>query len=136
MRLNGFHIADNGTLARCEMYGPPNLEVWERAYKVLATVLIMQEAVRPGELDRYEAMIREFVNTYGVDGWPTIYQADVRCRQERMQTLRRKGMRLHNIGPNSAIAAGFDLARPGDMFGAPPCSTRSSGRKKFTSNVC
>ena len=79
---------------------------------MLATLLIMMEAVRPGELDRYQAMIREFVTTYGAVCWPTTHQADVRCRQERMRPLRRQGMHMHNADDAAAIAAGFDVAHP------------------------
>ena len=41
-------------------------------------------------------MIKGFHDDYGHRCWPTIHQADVRCRQERMQTIRRNIVMLYN----------------------------------------
>ena len=40
MKLSGFHISDDGTLEKCEIFGPPSIDAWSRAYKVLRTVLV------------------------------------------------------------------------------------------------
>ena len=112
MRLGGFFIAADGTLEKCELYGPTSLAEWSRSYRVLSTILIMQEAVFPEELDAYHNHISDYATRYGDRCWPTIYQADVRMRQERMQTIRRRGVQSHNADPQAAALAGFDVNKP------------------------
>jgi len=112
MRLGGFFLSGDGTLQKCELFGPVSYIDWAKSYRVLCTVLLMLEAVFPEELDAYEAHIHEFSTRYGERCWPTIYQADVRMRQERMQTLRRRGASMHATDPAAAARAGFDPAVP------------------------
>ena len=66
----------------------------------------------PEELTLYHDLVQEYLRRYGTACWPTIYQADVRCRCERMQAYRRKGLRLHETNADMAKAAGFDSAKP------------------------
>jgi len=112
MRLGGFFIAADGTLEKCELFGPTSASDWSRSYRVLSTILIMQEAVFPEELDAYHNHIANYAARYGDRCWPTIYQADVRMRQERMQTIRRHGVQMHNADPQAAAQAGFDENKP------------------------
>jgi len=112
MRLGGFLIAADGTLEKCELFGPTSASDWSRSYRVLSTILIMQEAVLPEELDAYHNHIADYAARYGDRCWPTIYQADVRMRQERMQTIRQRCVQLHNADPQAAIRAGFDVNKP------------------------
>jgi len=112
MRLGGFFLSSDGSLQKCELFGPVSYVDWAKSYRVLCTVLLMLEAVFPEELDAYEAHIHEFSTRYGERCWPTIYQADVRMRQERMQTLRRRGVSMHTADPAAAARAGFDPAVP------------------------
>ena len=60
----------------------------------------------PEELDAYIALIQEFSGRYGERCWPTIYQADVWMRQERMQAIRRRGVTLWNQDQAAATRAG------------------------------
>ena len=112
MRLGGCFLASDGSLQKCELFGPTNFEDWSKSYKVLSTILIMLDAVFPEELDGYHDLIKEYHCRYGFRCWPTIYQADVRCRQERMQSLRRRGVSLHNADPAAAGRAGFAVDKP------------------------
>ena len=112
LKLGGMHITDSGVFERCEQFGPPCYETWAKAYKVLHSCLVMCDAVLPSQLDAYAAMIKGYSDDFGAKCWPTIYQADVRCRQERMQALRRKIVLLHNDSPNLAAAQGFDQLYP------------------------
>jgi len=110
MRLGSYFITVGGTLEKCELYGPTSASDWNRSYRVLSTILIMQEAVFPEELDVYHDHIADYAARYGDRCWPTIYQADVRMRQERMQTIRRRGVQIHNASPH--IRAGVDEMKP------------------------
>jgi hypothetical protein len=112
LKLGGFHITDGGVFERCEQFGPPCLETWMKAYKVLHTCLVMSDSVLPSQLEQYAALIKGYHDDFGSKCWPTIYQADVRCRQERMQALRRKIVMIHNDSPNLAAAQGFDPLHP------------------------
>jgi len=112
MRLGGFFLANDGSLCKCELFGPTTFPDWSRSFRVLATILIMLEAVFPEELDSYHDLIRDYSTRYGERCWPTIYQADVRCRQERMQSIRRRGIALHTADPAVAARAGFLIAAP------------------------
>jgi hypothetical protein len=73
---------------------------------------VMSDSVLPSQLEQYAALIKGYHDDFGPKCWPTIYQADVRCRQERMQALRRKIVMLHNDSPNLAAAQGFDQLFP------------------------
>ena len=112
MKLGGFHITQNGTFEKCELYGPATFTDWMKSYRVLSTVLIMLEAVEPEELEAYADLIRGYVSRYSSTAWPTIYQADVRQRQERSQHHRRIGVKMHNADPAVAKAHGYDDATP------------------------
>jgi len=112
MRLGDFFIAADGTLEKCELYGPTSASDWNRSYRVLSTILVMQGAVFPEELDAYHNHIADYAARYGDRCWPTIYQVDVRMRQERMQTIRRRGVQIHNADPQAAIRAGFVENKP------------------------
>ena len=65
MKLNGYFIPDNGTLEKCEIFGPPTFDAWSKAYKVLQTVLVMIGAVLPAQLDRYHDFVQAFAYTCG-----------------------------------------------------------------------
>ena len=112
MRLGGFFIAADGTLEKCELVGPTSASDWSRSYRVLLTMLIMQEAVFPEELDAYHNHLASYASRYGDRCWPTIHQAEVRVRQERMQTIRRRSVQIHNADPQAAIQAGFVENKP------------------------
>jgi len=112
MRLGSFFIAADGTLEKYERYGPTSASDWNRSYRFLSTILIMQEAEFPGELNAYHNHIADYAARHGDRCWPAIYQADVRMRPEHMQTIRRRGVRIHNAGPQTAIGAGFDETKP------------------------
>jgi len=72
----------------------------------------LQEAVSPEELDAYHIHIADYASRYSDRCWPTVYQADVRRRQERMQTICRRGMQLHDADPQATIRAGLDENKP------------------------
>ena len=108
MKLGGFFLATDGSLQECELFGPSSFADWSKSYKVLATILLMLEQVWPEELDGYHELIKEYAGRYGPNGWPTVYQADVRCRQEKMQIIRRHGVELWNTDQAAAARAGFN----------------------------
>jgi hypothetical protein len=84
----------------------------------------MNDSVLPSQLEQYAALIKGYHDDFGSKCWPTIYQADVRCRQERMQALRRKIVMLHNDSPNLAAAQGFDPVFPWRYVWKAACDDR------------
>ena len=72
-----------------ELYGPNNLGTWPQSYNVLLTVLVMIDAVDLGHLQKYRAHIERMAERYGTRVWSVIYQADVRCRLENMERIKR-----------------------------------------------
>ena len=112
LKLGGIHIAGDGTFEKCEQFGPKTYECWARAYRVLHTCLVMHDTVLPSQFGQYMSLTKSFHDDFGPRCWPTIYQADVRCRQERMQTVRRKIVMLRNENAATAAAQGFDPATP------------------------
>jgi len=108
MKLGGLLLAADGSLQKGELFGPSSFADWSKSYKVLATILLMLEQVWPEELDGYHELIKEYACRYGSKGWLTVYQADVRCRQEKMQIIRRRGVELWNTDQAAATRAGFN----------------------------
>eukprot|EP00435_Cladocopium_sp_Y103_P056506 s702_g19.t1 len=118
IRLSGYTIERDGTLRTIELYGPNNLGAWLQSYNVLLTVLVMIDAVDLGHLQRYKSHIERMAERYGPKVWSVIYQADVRCRLEHMERLKR-GLKAEH---DTAVAAGkttdYDAKRPWNLVWA------------------
>ena len=109
-----------GGWTRQELPGPPSFEAWLKCWRVLECSLLLLQAVRPERLRNYEDKIRGFNAQYGETVWPIIYQADVRCRSEEFERLRRYAEIAQSKIPAGSISAGgpsvseFDSKLPWD----------------------
>ena len=114
LKLQGSTFGADGTIQPIEVSGPPSFDFWSKSYACLRTALISWRAVELGRLDMYAGMIRRYVSRYGERAWLQIYQADVRCRGEHMERVRRRG----DEERSRALAAGqshpLDPSRPWD----------------------
>ena len=91
MRLSGLAFGEKGVLRNVEIYGPPTFAHWEACYKCLRTGLIGWKAVGLGRLEGYYGMMKRYSDRYGPACWCLLYQADVRCRLELTERIRRRG---------------------------------------------
>ena len=90
LKLQGLQMHAGGVLKELELVGPPNVEAWLECFRLLMTGLIGFKAVSLGTLMDYAEKIKSYASRYGDKTWAMLYQADVRCRHEHMERLRRK----------------------------------------------
>jgi len=112
LKLGGIFFAADGSLHKCELFGPSSFADWRKPCKVLATILILLAQVWPEELDAYHEFAKDYAGRYGSNCWPTAYQADVRCRQEKIRIIRRHGVEWWNADQATATRAGFNPGFP------------------------
>lgn len=109
-RLSGSTFTADGLIVPVEIMGPPNFDQWIKSFKCLRTGLLSWNAVSLGRLDAYSDMMARYHSRYGAAMWHILYQADVRCRSEHMERIRRRGEEeLANGGARS-----MDKAKPWD----------------------
>eukprot|EP00971_Amphidinium_carterae_P325875 6456403-Amphidinium_carterae.1 len=100
LKFQGLLLNDKGELVKAELFGPESYEQWLRNFKVLRTCLVMLQAVEPAVIDMYIDRVAELNRRYGQDCWAVVYQADVRCRREHFERLRRRAAehKSHDAG--------------------------------------
>jgi hypothetical protein len=91
----------------------------------------MHKAVKRAHLDAYRDFIIELHNTFGDRFWVLLYQADVRMRQEWMDTCRRTliGQHAHMVDMGGRTA--FDPAQPWNMVWAEAVKADKFWQKEF-----
>ena len=82
--FSGFVPAEDGTLRKVEIRGPPDIETWTRHYRVYRANMIMLDAMGLNPFDVYNAKLRKFHTDFGSQCWLLLYQADVRFRGEHI----------------------------------------------------
>ena len=95
-QMDGLTLSGDGTLRRVEIRGPPSFYDWNKCYELLQTGLIGFNAVDLGSLFAYLTRIRRYHDEFGDSFWALIYQADVRCRLEEMERIRRDIVTRHD----------------------------------------
>eukprot|EP00435_Cladocopium_sp_Y103_P074415 s25_g48.t1 len=92
----------------------------------------MLDAVDLGHLQKYRAHVERMAERYGVKVWSVICQADVRCRLEHMERLKRKLKADHD----QAVAAGktteYDEKRPWNLVWAKAVEDEAFWREEVT----
>ena len=58
--FSGFVPAEDGTLRKVEIRGPPDIETWTRHYRVYRANMIMLDAMGLNPFDVYNAKLRKF----------------------------------------------------------------------------
>jgi hypothetical protein len=131
MAFKGMVTTAGGTLHMTEILGPPTLELWKESYDCLFTALIMLDAVRRPQLAAYRSKICLLHAQYGPKCWALLYQADVRCRSELMDTLRIRLQTKHNACIAQGIPSSFDNARPWDSVWAAATMDKDFWEEEF-----
>ena len=104
----------DGSYKTVELLGPASFEAWCESYDVLCTALLMLDVVRRPRLIAYRAHIQEFSELHGAQGWALLYQADVRCRQEWMETIRCRLQLAHTTALALGNHTAFRADKPWD----------------------
>lgn len=112
IKLQGMAIDRDGSLKMIELYGPNNLGTWLASYNVLLNILVMLDAVDLGHLQKYRSHVERLAERYGPKVWSVIYQADVRCRLEHMERIRRTLQADHDKAEAAGKDTDFDKDRP------------------------
>ena len=107
LKFSGFILSAEGTFQSVELLGPPKLEDWVAAYRILGVCLIMLKAVTPARVQRYQQHIIDCASRFSSAVWSIIYQADVRMRREHMQALRRLALEQIVADPVAAANRGI-----------------------------
>jgi len=121
LKLNGVTFNSSGALIPLELSGPPSHDQWHRAFLCLRTALVSWGAVELGRLDKYSGMIGRYCERYGASCWLQIYQADVRCRGEHMERIRRRGDEARAKAEAAGGSHPLDPARPWDWVWGEAC---------------
>jgi hypothetical protein len=114
LKLQGTTFSRDGTLLPIEVVGPPNFDTWLASYMCLRTALISWKVVDLGRLDAYSRLIGRYVERYGAGSWYQIYQAEVRCRSEHMERIRRRGEEGRAVALMAGHTHALDMMRPWD----------------------
>ena len=114
LKLHGVTFSSDGTLIPTEVAGPPSFDQWSAAYTCLRTALVSWKAVELGRVDQYARLIARYVSRYGQSSWYQIYQADVRCRSEHMERIRRRGDEERAVAEAAGQTHSMDPTRPWD----------------------
>ena len=112
LRLSGVTIGRDGLLRNVEIAGPPTIGNWLASYHVLMNALVMTGAVDLGILVKYKNHVERLHDRYGSKIWAILYQADVRCRLELMERLRREAASEYEEAKRSGGTTSFDPSRP------------------------
>ena len=89
LKMKGLQLRSDGELHTVEIVGPPGIHEWIKSFELLTTALVDFEAVSLGALLDYQGHIQELHDEHGPTTWSLLYQADVRCRLELMERIRR-----------------------------------------------
>jgi hypothetical protein len=114
IKLTAVIMVPGGEFRTVEIHGPINLAAWEQAYAVLRSALIMLDAVRRPALDRYLRKIQYLSEQWGEVCWGVLYQADVRCRGEHMETLHHTHLHNHNNAVTAGTTTTYNALMPWD----------------------
>ena len=89
LKMKGLQLRSDGELHTVEIFGPPGIHEWMKSFELLTTALVGFEAVSLGALLDYQGHIQELHDEHGPTTWSLLYQANVRCRLELMERIRR-----------------------------------------------
>ncbi len=133
MKLQGHTFGEGGVLRPVEMKGPADFKTWRESYQVFATAALGFGMVSLGALTDYRKRIEGYYADYGEQMWPLLYQADVRCRSEHLERVRRR----LEVGMAAAKAQGvtrcqeFDPDRPWEGVWKAAAADGEFWRKQF-----
>ena len=112
--MTGLLFNQGGLLHKVEMYGPPSIDDWLQAWGVLSSILVALKAASRPNLGVYRDYMIYQAKHNGHSVWPLLYQADVRCRSERMPVIRDQLVTEHNARITASLPSTFDTSCPWD----------------------
>ena len=104
-------LNSDGEWSKKEMAGPPDLQMWQKAFKTFRAAMLLLQAADAERLDSYADHIHELAQQFGPSAWSIVYTADCRMRSEYMDRVRRRLVESLRWGftqasPWSAVFAG------------------------------
>ena len=114
IKMSNVIMMPGGEFQTIEIHGPGDLACWMKSYDVLASSLIMLDAVRRPRLAKYRAKIEYLHEQFGPATWGVLYQADVRCRGELMDDLHHKHLHHHNNAVTAGNLSMYNTVMPWD----------------------
>lgn len=113
LKFSGVVMQADGSWHAREIFGPPTYEAWDKAYTVFRAGAIMLQQMSLATLDAYRRHIKLLNDQYPAS-WDMVYEADVRCRLELVERVRRDMLTRYA----TEIAAGdtkhYDPSKPWD----------------------
>ena len=97
LKFQGHYQTPDGTWRARELSGPPTFLEWCRCWAVFAFAMEVLRAATRTRLARYAARIAQLNEDYP-DLWWIIAMADIRCRSEHFERIRRKLAEVHRAG--------------------------------------
>ena len=117
LKLQGTTFSSDGSIIPIDVTGPPDIDCWSKSYACLRTALISWKAVELGRLDMYANMIKRYVSRHGSSVWFKVYQAESRCRSQRMERVRRRGEEERARAMFAGMSHPLNPRRPWDWVG-------------------
>jgi hypothetical protein len=114
LKFQAFFQTSNGTFQTKELNGPSSLEEWRKSWRVFVFAMVVLKAARKSRLDRYEMRITKMAETYP-NMWWVVGTADIRCRSEHLERVRRSEARAHEAKIAAGLPSEFDPAMPWDF---------------------
>ena len=121
VKLLGSTIGPDGKLSPVELYGPPNIFEWRKAYRIFATCCLLFNVISKERLERYADLVEKYANQYGPSMWALVYQTDVRTRLEHSVRIRREGVLAAAKATKDGTTHDFDAERPWEWVWAQLC---------------
>ena len=70
VRMRAARLMPGGTIQVTEVFGPPNVKMWRRAFDMFRTCCLMWDVMTAETLDMYAEAIELLVDRYGANLWP------------------------------------------------------------------
>ena len=90
IKLSGYSLGRDGKLQLVELAGPSNYDMWLSSFQVYTNAMLMLDQADLGVMLKYRERIEKIHQRYGERIWALLYQADVRCRLEAFERIRRQ----------------------------------------------
>ncbi|CAK0857090.1 unnamed protein product [Prorocentrum cordatum] len=100
-------LSADGVFQSVELLGPPTLEDWAAACRLLGAGLIMLKAVAPARIQRCQQRIFDGASRLSSAVWSIMCQADVRMHHGHVQAPRRLALEQNDAGPVAAANRGI-----------------------------
>ena len=125
--MEGVRLDAFGKLVPLVLYGPENISVWLKCFRIWRNATLMLEFVPQETLNHYPERVHEMADKYPDYLWPLLYQADVRARSEHLLKLARRCREAKKKADNDNVSHPYDPAKPWSY----PFQLLAMGEKDF-----